>query len=32
MPGFCKGLIIKSAQLGNNAGLLGAVAYLKDLF
>ena len=32
MPGFCKDLIIKSAQLGNNAGLLGAVAYLKNLF
>lgn len=32
MPGFCEKLTIKSAQLGNNAGLFGAVAHLKGMF
>ena len=32
MPGFCKDLTVESAQLGNNAGLLGAIACLKKMF
>ena len=32
MPGFCENLIVESAQLGNNAGLLGAIACLKKMF
>ena len=32
MPGFCKKLAVEAASLGNNAGLLGAVACLKKLF
>lgn len=32
MPGFAKNLRVEAAALGNDAGLIGAVAYFKDFF